>query len=131
MEADGSALGAVAQEVLDQAEADIARVALPDRIELDDGPLVAMALALDPEQAADPPVELVDVQQVVRLERAQRQPEQAEHAHPGAGDRQPERAGGVRLGEPGELAERREIGQASHPDLARHGHLAVRSRRTG
>src|ERR1019366_8051032 len=90
-----------------------------------------MAFAFDPEQATDSPVQLIDVEQVIWLERAQGQPKQAEYTDPGTGDRQPERARRVRLGEPRELTQGRQISQARHPDLARQGHLAVRTRRTG
>ena len=88
------------------------------------GPLVAVAVALDPEQAGDPAVVLVDVQQVVGLERAERQPEQAEHADPRAAHRQAERAGvasslwASRDSSPSGG----EVGQAGQPDLAREAH---------
>ncbi len=50
VEAGGAALGAVAQAGLDQAEADVAGVAVPDGVELHDRPLVAVAVALHAER---------------------------------------------------------------------------------
>ena len=80
VEAGGPALRALAQELLDEPVADVAGVGQPDGIELHDRPLVAERLALDADEAGDPPVLLVDVHEVVRAERAERQAEQAEHA---------------------------------------------------
>ena len=55
-------------------------VAVVDRVELDDRPLVAQAFALDARQAGQAAALLVDVQQVCRQEGAERQPEEAEDA---------------------------------------------------
>ena len=120
VEARGRPLRALAQELLDQPVADVARIGHPDRVELDDRPLVADALALDADEAGDPALLLVDVHQVVRSERAERQAEQAEHADRRAGQRQAERAGvgAVGLAQARQLAERGEVGQARGADLA-------------
>ena len=67
-----AALAAVAQQVLHQAEADVAGVAVVDRVELHDRPLVAVAVALHAREAGQAAVLLVDVERVVRLERAER-----------------------------------------------------------
>ena len=83
----------VAQAGLDQAVADVAGVAEPDGVELHDRPLVAVAVALDAEEPAEMAVALVDVEQVVRAEGAERQAEEGEDADRRAGDRQAERAG--------------------------------------
>ncbi len=47
VEAAGAPARAIAHEVLDQAEADVTGIALIDRVELDDGPLVAVGVAFD------------------------------------------------------------------------------------
>jgi hypothetical protein len=103
VEPGGAPLGPLAQELLDEAVADIARVGHPDGIELDDGPLVTDGLALDADEPRDPALLLVDVHQVVGPEGAQRQAEQAEHADRRAADRQAERTGvrTVRLAQSG------------------------------
>ena len=85
VEADRAALRAVAQQVLDEPEADVARVQAADRVQLHDRPLVALALALHAEEPGDVAVALEHVEHVVRLERAERQAEQAEHADRRAG----------------------------------------------
>ena len=105
---------------MDEPEADVAGLAGADPVELDDRPLVADRVALDADQAGEAALLLVDVHQVVRPERAERQPEQAEHADRRAADRQPERArrGFVVLAQPRQLAERGEVGQPGDPDLA-------------
>ena len=120
MEPGGAALGALAQELVDEAVADVAGVGQADGIELHDRPFVAGRLALDADQAGDPAVLLVDVHQVVRTERAERQPEEAEHPDRRAAHRQAERSGrgAVRLAQARQLAERGEVGQARGADLA-------------
>ncbi len=85
--------GAVAQEVLDEPEADVAGLAVIDGVELDDGPLVAVRVALDAGQAGQSAVLLVDVQLVVGLEGAQRHAEEAEHRDVAGRDGQAQRAG--------------------------------------
>jgi hypothetical protein len=77
VEAARAALGALANELLDEAVADLPGVGHADRVELHDRPLVARRIALDPDQAGDAPVLLVDVHHVVRTEGAEWQPEQA------------------------------------------------------
>ena len=79
MEAHRAAPGAVAEQVLDEPVADVAGVGVVDRVQLDDRPLVAMRLALHAQQAREPARLLVDVEQVVRPERAERAAEQIEH----------------------------------------------------
>ncbi len=71
VEADRATLAAVAQEVLDEAEADVAGIEIADRVELDDGPLVARAVALGAEEARDVAVPVEHVHHVVRAERPQ------------------------------------------------------------
>ena len=83
---------AVAQEVLDETEADVAGIAMVDGIELDDGPLVAVGVALHAGQAGQPAVLLVDVELVVRLEGAERHAEQAEDRDVAGGHGQSQRA---------------------------------------
>ena len=121
VEPDRAALAAVAQQVLDEPEAHVARVHVADGVELDHRPLVARAVALRAQQAGDVAVAVEDVHHVVGAEGAQREPEQAEHADPRPGDRQPERARPLAVGlrEPRQLAERGEVGQARRADLAR------------
>ena len=116
----GPALGALAQELLDEPIADVAGIGHPDGVELHDRPLVADRLALDADEAGDPAVLLVDVHEVVRAERAQRQAEQAEDPDRRAGQRQAQRAGvgAVGLAQPRQLPEGREVREARGPDLA-------------
>ena len=66
VEPDRAALRAVAQQVLDQPEADVAGVEVAHRVELHDRPLVARALALHAQQPGDVAVAVEDVQDVVR-----------------------------------------------------------------
>ena len=122
MEANGAALGPVAQQVLDQAEARVAGVAGADGVELDDRPLVARRVAFHPKEAGQAALVLVDEEQVVRPERSERQPEQAEDSDPWPADRQPERArvDVLLLGEPRQLPEGGEIGQTGEADSAAH-----------
>ncbi len=124
MEPGAAALGAVPQQVLDEPEADVTRRrtlvdrSLVDGIELHDGPLVAGVVGLHPGEPSQSSILLVDVQRVVRLERAERHPEQAEDAHLAGRHGQAEGADravallarGVRPA--GQLAERGEVGQA-------------------
>ncbi len=133
VEADCSPAGAVAKEMLDEAVADVAGLGVPDRVELDDRPLVAMALTLDPQQPAEPALSLVNVHEVVRAERPERQPEEAEHPDRRTAHRQAERAGQgtVVLAQPGQLAESREVGEAGHADGGRPTHRADSVRRVG
>ena len=93
----GAALRAVAQEVLDEPEADVAGLALVDGVELDDRPLVAVAVALHAQQPGQVAVLLVDVQLVVRLEGAERHAEEAEDADRAARDRQARATGPMPL----------------------------------
>ena len=86
-------------------------LAMPDRVELHDRPLVADRLALDADEARDPALLLVDVHQVVRPEGTERQPEQAEHADRRPVDRQPERT----------RARRRPTGTGATAHRARRG----------
>ena len=95
VEPGGTALGALAQQELDEPIADVAGVGHAHRIELHDRPLVTHRFALDPDEPGDVALLLVDVHQVVWPERAERQPEQAEHADRRPVDRQAE---GSRLG---------------------------------
>jgi len=90
VEASGPSLAAFAQELLDQPVADVARIRHPDRIELDDRPLVADRFALDAHQPRDPAALFVDEHQVVRAEGTERQPEQAEDPDRGPVDREAE-----------------------------------------
>ncbi len=134
MEAHGPALLAVAHEVLDEPEPDVAGVDLADGVELDDRPLVALALALDAEQAGHPPVLLEHIHEIVRAERTERQPEQVEHPDGRTRHGQPERArlGPVGLAQARQLAERGQVGQPRQADLARpDAHRSARSRRVG
>ena len=80
MEADRAAPGAIPEQVLDEPVTDVAGLGRRDSVQLHDRPLVAVAFALYPEQAREPARLLVDIEQVVRPERAERQPEQVEHA---------------------------------------------------
>ena len=98
MEARSAALLALAQDLLDQAEPDLARARAramrdrsADRIELHHGPIVAPVLALDTDQAGDPALHLEHEEQVVRAHRDEWQPEQAEHADRRPVDGQAER----------------------------------------
>ncbi len=124
VEPDRAPLAAVAQEVLDEAEPHVACVEVADGVQLDHGPLVAGAVALGAQEARDVPVAVEHVHHVVGAERAERQPEQAEHADPRPRHREPEgsRAVAVGLGQPRQLAQRREIGQPRGADLARACH---------
>src|SRR3954451_18657001 len=121
MEPRRAALRALAQQLVHEAVADVTGVREADRIELHDGPLVPRGLALDPDEPGDPAVLLVDVHEVVRAERPEREPEEAEDADRRPADGQPQRPGGsaVGLAQPGELSEGREVGQARRADLAR------------
>jgi hypothetical protein len=92
VEADRAAPCAVAQQVLNEAEANVAGLGLADGIELDDRPVIAVALALDPQQTGEPAVVLEHVQQVVGAEGAERKPEEAEHADRRAAYRQAQRS---------------------------------------
>ncbi len=107
VETGGAAPGDVAQACLHEPVADVAGVHEADRVELDDRPLVAMPVALDPQQAGEVAVALVHVQEVVRPEGPQRQPEEGEDADRRARQRQAERAGArsLRTG-PGATARR-------------------------
>ena len=131
VEPGGATLRPFAQELLDEAVADVAGIGQADRIELHDGPLVAGRLALDADQAGDAVGAFVHVHQVVGPERAERQAEQAEDADRRAADRQPERARGrrVRLAQPRQLAEGGQVGQASGADLARPARWSCRRHR--
>jgi hypothetical protein len=84
----------------------------------------------------DAPLVLVDEEQVVGPEGAERQPEQAEDADPRTADRQPQRArvDVVLLGQPRQLAEGGQVGQSGQADSAAHmaspsDHGSVRRRR--
>ena len=131
----------VAQTGLDQAVADVAGVHQPHGVELDDRPLVALAVPLDADEAAQVAVLLVDVQPVVGPEGAERQAEEGEDADGRACQREAQRAGArvVGLRQPGQLAEGGEVGQARRPDLpgaARRGgrpagHASGLERRSG
>src|SRR3972149_3687165 len=84
--------------------ADAPRPRDPDPVELDDRPVVTLALALDAEEARDMSTLLVDEEEIVRTEGSERQTEQAEHPDRGPGHGQAERARPValRLTEAGE-----------------------------
>ena len=121
VEAGRAALGALAQELLDEPVADVAGVGHPDRVELDDRPLVAdgsRAPRGRGRRSGRPPRRRTC--RSFGRKAPERQPEQAEHADRRAVDRQPERArvGAVGLAQPGQLAERGEVGQPRGPDLA-------------
>ena len=90
MEAGGGALRPLAQELLDEPEADLARIRHPDGVELDDGPLVSHRLALYADEPGDTAFLLVHEHQVVRSEGTERQSEQTEDADRRAVDREPE-----------------------------------------
>src|SRR6476469_351057 len=119
MEPPRTALRGLAEDLVDEPEADVACLPGADPVELDDRPLVADRVALHPDQARQAALLLVDVHQVVRLERAEREPEQAEDADRTAADGKPERARGRAdvVAEPGQLAEGGEVGQAGDADL--------------
>ena len=125
VEAGRPAPGDVAQAGLDEAIADVARVAEADGVELHDRPLVAMAVALDADETAQVAVLLVDVEAVVRPECPEREPEEREDADGRAGEREPERAGARvrRLGQARELAEGGQVREPRRPDPARATHL--------
>ncbi len=113
----------IAEARLDQAVADVAGVAEPDRVELHDRPLVAVAVALDAEEPREVAVALVDVQEVVRAEGTERQAEEGEDADGRTRDRKAERAGArvLGLGEAGQLAEGGQVRQAGGPNLGAAG----------
>ena len=92
VEARGTAARAVAQEVLDHAVADVAGGTVVDRVELDDGPLVAVGVALDASQPGQPAALVIDVHLVVGLERAQGHAEEAEDRDVAGGHGQAQRA---------------------------------------
>jgi hypothetical protein len=86
MEPAGAALRRLADELLDEPVPYVAGIRRADGIELDDRPLVAEGFALDPDEPGEVAVLLVDEQEVVRSEGAQREPEQAEDADRRAAD---------------------------------------------
>ena len=92
VEAGGAPSRAVAQQVLDEPEADVAGLAVVDGVELDDRPLIAGAVALDARQAGQSAVLLVDVQLVMGLEGPQRHAEEAEDRDVAGRHRQAERS---------------------------------------
>ena len=142
MEPGAAPLGAIPQQVLDQPEPDVARRrtlvdrALVHGVELHDGPLVAGVVGLHAGQAGQPAVLLVDVQRVVRLERAEGHPEQAEDAHLAGRDGQAQRTHGALaliaagVGPAGQLAQRGKVGQPrrAHPSGTCAHHRATRRR---
>ncbi|MFL5642964.1 MAG: hypothetical protein ACJ771_11540, partial [Chloroflexota bacterium] len=66
VEPGGGTFRALAQQLLDEPVTDVPRIGHPDRIELDDRPLVADSLALHSDEARDPAIVLVDEHEVVR-----------------------------------------------------------------
>ena len=80
MEANRAAFGAVADEVLDETESRVAGVSGADGIQLHDRPLVARCVALHPQQPREAALVLVDEEQVVGAEGAERQSEETEDA---------------------------------------------------
>src|SRR3970040_2198737 len=103
--------------------ADVAVRAGADGVQLDDRPLVAMRVALDPQQPRDLALLLVDVELVVWPEGAQRQAEQAQEADLAAAHGQAQRAhaavlGPVALGEARKLPQRGPVGQPRAAQLA-------------
>ena len=108
MEPGRAALLALAQDLLDEPEADLARArsrgraGRADGVKLHDGPVVAPVLPLHPDEAGHVPIGLVHEEKVVRPDGDEGQTEQAEHADRRAVDRQPERAraGAFGLGDP-------------------------------
>ena len=137
MEAHGAALGPVTQEVLHEAEADVAGVGQPDGVELHDRPLVALGVALGPQQAGQAALILVHVELVLRPQRPEGHAEQGEDADGVAGDRQAEGTHGGLVGavaavaELRQLTDRRQVGQAGHADAAGRAHAWPAVRRSG
>jgi hypothetical protein len=78
VEARGTPSGAVAEQVLDEAKADVTGVPVVHGVELDHGPLVAVGIPLDARQPGQAAILVIDVQLVVRLEGPQGHPEEAE-----------------------------------------------------
>ena len=94
VEAGRAAPRTVAKEVLDEAEADVPRVAVVDGVELDDGPFVPAAVSFHARQASQSSVLFVDVDLVVRLEGTQGHAEEAEDGDVAGGHGQAQGAGG-------------------------------------
>ncbi len=134
VEAHRAALGAVTQEVLHEAEADVAGVGQADGVQLHDRPLVALGVALGPQQAGQAALVLVDVELVLRPQRPEGHAEQGEDADRVAADRQAERAhrglvGAVAaMAQARQLADRGQVGQAGHAHAARRGAHALSRR---
>ena len=118
-------LSPVAEQVLEQLQADIAGLAVVHGVELDDGPLVAVRVPLHSGQPHQAMLIFVDVELVVGLEGSQRHAEEAEDADGVSTHRQAQRTdprvdlirGCVR--QTRELTDRGKVSQARRADPAR------------